>query len=125
MKYRCKLCNRDPFILGQYFMVHDELWNKVCLDNNIPIKSLICRSCFEKLLGRRLRETDLTNCLLNHVHKKYILRTEMNRKELIDAFIRHCSDMFPYNDPDYERKLLEAAESYADEMLDPHSDQIN
>lgn len=75
-KYRCKLCNGDPFILGQYFMVHNELWNKVCLDNNISIKSLVCKNCFEKLLGRKLREDDLTDCLNNREHKNYILDRE-------------------------------------------------
>ena len=40
----------------------------------------------------------------------------MTREDLIDDFIRHCSDIFPYNDSDYDRKLL-----YADEMLNPNS----
>lgn len=44
------------------------------------------------------------------------------REELIDDFIRHCADLFPYNDPNYEEKLLKAAESYADEVLDPNSE---
>lgn len=39
------------------------------------------------------------------------------REELIDDFIRHCADLFPYNDPNYEEKLLKAAESYADLQL--------
>ena len=46
----------------------------------------------------------------------------MTREDLIDDFIRHCSDIFPYNDPDYEKKLLEAAESYADDILNPESE---
>lgn len=45
----------------------------------------------------------------------------MTREDLVDDFIRHCSDIFPYNDPDYEKKLLKAAESYADDMLNPNS----
>lgn len=45
----------------------------------------------------------------------------MIREDLIDDFIRHCSDIFPYNDPNYEEKLLRAAENYADEMLNPDS----
>lgn len=46
----------------------------------------------------------------------------MNRKDLVENFIRHCSDIFPYNDPNYEEKLLEAAENYANEVLNPDSE---
>lgn len=46
----------------------------------------------------------------------------MNRESLIDDFIRHCSDIFPYDDPNYEIKLMREAERYADEALDPNSD---
>ena len=46
----------------------------------------------------------------------------MTREDLIDDFIRHFSDIFPYNDPDYEKKLLETAESYANDMLNPESE---
>ena len=74
MKYKCKVCKGDPFDLGQYFMVHDELWNKVCTDNNISTYSIICRNCFEKLLGRKLKEEDLTDCPLNKEYKEYILK---------------------------------------------------
>lgn len=46
----------------------------------------------------------------------------MNREYLINDFIRHCADLFPYNDPNYETKLIKAAEHYADEVLNPDSD---
>lgn len=46
----------------------------------------------------------------------------MNREDLIEDFIRHCSDLFPYDDPNYEENLLRSAERYADEMLDPNSE---
>lgn len=44
-----------------------------------------------------------------------------NRELLIDEFIRHCSDLFPYDDPQYEEKLMRSAENYADEILNPNS----
>lgn len=45
----------------------------------------------------------------------------MTREYLIDDFIRHCADIFPYDDPNYEIKLIKAAENYADEILNPNS----
>lgn len=75
-RYLCKICKKDPFIPGQYFMVKNELWKEVCDKNGLSYRSLICRNCFEKLLGRKLREEDLTDCPLNNMHKKYILEIE-------------------------------------------------
>lgn len=46
----------------------------------------------------------------------------MTREDLIDDFIRHASDLFPYDDPDREEKILRSAEHYADEVLDPNSE---
>lgn len=45
-----------------------------------------------------------------------------HREDLISEFIRHCSDLVPYNDPDYERTLLKMAEEYADNVMDPNSE---
>lgn len=44
-----------------------------------------------------------------------------NKELLIDEFIRHCSDLFSYDDPQYEEKLMRSAENYADEILNPNS----
>lgn len=46
----------------------------------------------------------------------------MNKEDLIENFVEHCSDIFPYDDPNYEEKLLEAAKYYADEVLNPNSE---
>lgn len=46
----------------------------------------------------------------------------MTREDLIDDFIRHASDLFPYDDPDREENVLRSAERYADEILDPNSE---
>lgn len=46
----------------------------------------------------------------------------MTREELIDDFIRHASDLFPYDDPDRWENIIRSAECYADEMLDPESE---
>ena len=43
-----------------------------------------------------------------------------NERELLIEYARvHFCDMIPYNDPDYEKKLLEMCESYADMEMNP------
>lgn len=38
-----------------------------------------------------------------------------NERELLIEYAKtHFCDLIPYNDPDYEKKLLEMCESYAD-----------
>lgn len=69
-KNTCKICKGNPFIPGQYFMVKDKLWKEICNKNKLSYKSLICKNCFEKLLGRKLREEDLKDCPLNKIYKK-------------------------------------------------------
>lgn len=50
---------------------------------------------------------------------------ETNKDEikasLIEEFIRHCADIFPYDDPNYNEKLMSAAEHYANEVMNPNS----
>lgn len=41
---------------------------------------------------------------------------------LIDYAIRQCSDLIPYDDPDYDEKLLRLAKSYVKEELNPDSE---
>lgn len=71
---RCYKCKGNPFELGQYFMVHDNLWKQVCKEHHIPYRALLCKDCFQELLGRKLTEKDLTDCLLNREIKEYILQ---------------------------------------------------
>lgn len=73
MADRCYRCGGNPFELGQYFMVHDNLWKRVCRKHHIPQRALLCKDCFQRLLGRKLEEDDLTNCPLNIDNKQYIL----------------------------------------------------
>lgn len=47
--------------------------------------------------------------------------SNMTREDYIDEFIRHGSDLIPYNTPNYDEVLLERANKYADEMLNPNS----
>ena len=41
----------------------------------------------------------------------------MNRQDYIDDFLRHGSDLIPYSDPDYQQKIMQMANEYADFMI--------
>ena len=43
----------------------------------------------------------------------------MKREDYIEDFLRHGCDLIPHNDAEYEKKLLEAANDYADFMMNP------
>lgn len=45
----------------------------------------------------------------------------MTKEDYIDDFIRHGSDLIPYNTPNYNDVLLAMANAYADDMLNPNS----
>lgn len=50
---------------------------------------------------------------------------EINKDEikvnLTEEFIRHCADIFSYDDLNYNEKLMSAAEYYANEVMNPNS----
>lgn len=56
----------------QYFMVNDKLWYDTCLDNNLSPFVVLCRDCFEKLLGRKLTLEDLTDVPVNKPLRKIL-----------------------------------------------------
>ena len=45
----------------------------------------------------------------------------MSREEYIEDFLMNGSDLVPYDDPEYSKKIMECAETYADEMINPNS----
>lgn len=59
----CQKCHK----LAEWYMLNDDVWNKVCNKND-----LLCISCFEKKLGRHLTKNDFQQIPLNFgFHKKY------------------------------------------------------
>lgn len=46
---------------------------------------------------------------------------EKIKQELIEEFITICDDLWSYNSSTYDEDLMKAAESYANEMMDPNS----
>ena len=65
----CKDCSFNTFLgTSDYYMVQDKLWDKHC-----PKYGMLCISCLEKRIGRKLELEDFTDCPLNkqnsHVRK--------------------------------------------------------
>ena len=48
---------------------------------------------------------------------------ENHRQELIEYAKRHLADLIPYDDPDYEDKLQQMAEAYAQYEIESKMNQ--
>jgi len=56
----CLDCGRDTFVLCEYYMVSDELWDSVVFG-----RGLLCIGCLEARLGHRLDPADFIDCPCN------------------------------------------------------------
>ena len=62
-RFECRKCGVNTLDIGEYYMVHNELWQSVIDRWEIPLDKygeagMICILCFENLLGRVLTEAD-------------------------------------------------------------------
>ena len=57
----CESCGKNVLLSREkdYFMIDDELWHRACRNGGFDDEVLLCKSCAEKFLGRRLTKTDL------------------------------------------------------------------
>lgn len=62
----CNLCGKDVFKEpNDYFMVKDAIWDEVCDNDYISPTYILCKSCTEKILGRKLTREDYTDAPVN------------------------------------------------------------
>ena len=62
----CNLCGKDVFKNpNDYFMLRDKVWDEVCDNDYISRTDVLCKSCVEKILGRKLVKSDYTNAPVN------------------------------------------------------------
>jgi hypothetical protein len=81
----CRKCGIHTCDVGEYYMLHDELWQSVINRWKIPRDEygeagMICIACFEALLGRKLTKQDFTDCPVNDLtksDKSYRLRDRL------------------------------------------------
>ena len=66
----CADCGTGTFALGEYYMVHDDLWEQAwagrrkpwhCIDG----QEMLCIGCLEQRLGRTLLRCDFTDAPIN------------------------------------------------------------
>lgn len=60
-EFECVDCNKNTF-QDEYYMVHDELWNK-----HFEGKGMLCISCLETRVGRELNADDFTDAPVNNI----------------------------------------------------------
>lgn len=58
----CLDCGADTFDLGEYYHVHDYLWQIAVGDEHA---GMVCLGCLETRLGRRLTGADFTDAPVN------------------------------------------------------------
>ena len=72
----CPICKESVLDMDadQYFMVKDELWYDTVTKAGYSPYVVMCRDCFEGLLGRPLTEDDLTPYPVNEPLRKKLKR---------------------------------------------------
>lgn len=59
---KCMDCKIETMRNNNYYMIHNELWNKFATADG---KGFLCVECLEKRMGRKLTKEDLTDCIAN------------------------------------------------------------
>ena len=61
----CCGCGKRVFDKTNYFMLHDELWRKICKKGERNETDVLCKRCCELILGRKLTRKDLNDAPVN------------------------------------------------------------
>ena len=61
----CCGCGKGVFDNTNYFMLHDELWRKICKKGKRNETDVLCKRCCELILGRKLTRKDLNDAPIN------------------------------------------------------------
>jgi len=99
---------------GDWFMVKNKLWLQVTKKED----KVICKDCFEKILGRTLTEDDLMSCPMNYpvvvgwVHEGRITKEEA--RKIIDRMFNEKITTSQF--PKYARALYKEALLWLEEI---------
>jgi len=80
-RWHCRKCGVHTSHKREYYVVHDELWHGVVERWKIPADEhgqvgMICISCFEQLLGRRLTKQDFIDCEINRLDCQWNIKSD-------------------------------------------------
>jgi hypothetical protein len=65
VKAICADCGVDTVDIGEYYMLHDEVWSATGMPTEPDLRSYLCVGCVEGRLGRILSRADFTDAPLN------------------------------------------------------------
>ena len=74
----CLDCSVDTLIIGEYYMVHDDVWFQTGLKK---LDGMLCITCLEKRIGRQLTSNDFSNFPIN--------KDPLFRSELLTSRLHH------------------------------------
>jgi len=64
MSWLCRDCNINTNVIGEYYMIQNDLWIQVCGED---YHRMFCIGCVEKKIKRKLTKNDFTKCRINDV----------------------------------------------------------
>jgi hypothetical protein len=63
--FKCNDCGDNTSTKGEYYMVHDHVWNKAVNKGGMKDDHMLCVGCLEKRVGRKLHKGDFTDAAVN------------------------------------------------------------
>lgn len=69
--FNCVDCDIHTGVIGEYYMVANELWDKHGVENG-----MLCIGCLEIRLQRTLTKSDFTECALNEVNNVHYRKSQ-------------------------------------------------
>ena len=80
----CNLCGKNVFEHPlDYYMLKDEIWDKITDNNYISRTSVLCRDCAEQILGRKFQDEDFIDAPVNYdyIDNERILKNQIYKLE--------------------------------------------
>jgi len=78
-KFICLDCGVDTGRIGEFYMLHDDVWLSVVPDS----LGMLCVGCIESRLGRQLQSSDFNNSFVNN-RKWNVTRSDRLTQRMID-----------------------------------------
>lgn len=73
MSWSCRYCQVSTMKIGDYYMLRDDIWKQVNLDKlgRPVVGGMLCITCVEKKLCRKLTRDDFSDALINHLDNSW------------------------------------------------------
>lgn len=78
-RFLCLDCNVDTGKIGEFYFIKTDIWLSVVQSK----QGMLCISCLENRLKRKLTSQDFTNCYINRQKQNMSLKLLNRLKDLI------------------------------------------